>query len=115
MSIVVYETKQSICRNCYNPKHGELTLNMSRLEPGDIVYATRELRNDGSIPSLPESQVIASEGTRGVLINIGHLEEQPEQTLYLVKFENQDLSLGPAVGCWPDEIRMHVEADEIKN
>jgi nitrogen fixation protein NifZ len=75
------------------------------LEPGDTVYAAQELRNDGSIPDLPENQLIAEEGTRGVLINVGHFEEQPNVTLYLVRFENQDLSLGPPVGCWAEEIR----------
>ena len=75
------------------------------LEPGDTVFAARELRNDGSIPGIPENELIAEEGTRGVLINVGHFEEQPDETLYLVRFEKQDLSLGPPVGCWPEEIR----------
>ena len=74
------------------------------LVPGDTVFATKELRNDGSIPGLADNELIAKCGTRGALINIGHLEEQPDTTLYLVRFENQDLSLGPAVGYWPDEI-----------
>lgn len=77
----------------------------NKLEPGDTIYAAQELRNDGSIPELPENELIAKEGTRGVLINVGHVEEQPNLTLYLVRFENQDLSLGPPVGCWPEEIR----------
>ena len=80
-------------------------MNVQTLEPGDTVYATHELRNDGSIPGLPENELIAASGTRGVLVNIGHFEEQPDVTLYLVRFENEDLTLGPPVGCWPDEIR----------
>ena len=80
-------------------------MNVKELEPGDTVYAAQELRNDGSIPDYPENELIAKEGTRGVLVNIGHFEEQPDVTLYLVRFENQDLSLGPPVGCWPEEIR----------
>ena len=80
-------------------------MNVKTLEPGDTVYAARELRNDGSIPGIPENELIAEEGTRGVLINVDHIEEQPDVTLYLVRFENQDLSLGPPVGCWPEEIR----------
>lgn len=79
-------------------------MNVQTLEPGDTVYAAQELRNDGSIPGLPENELIAASGTRGVLINIGHVEEQPDVTLYLVRFENEDLTLGPPVGCWPDEI-----------
>ena len=80
---------------------------MSRqtFEPGDTVYANKELRNDGSVPDLPENELIAYSGTRGVIINIGHLEEQPDQVLYLVRFENHDLTLGPPIGCWPQEIR----------
>ena len=80
-------------------------MNIKELEPGDTVYAAKELRNDGSVPHLPANELIAKEGTRGVLINVGHIEEQPDITLYLVRFENNDLSLGPPVGCWPEEIR----------
>jgi len=80
-------------------------MNIKTLEPGDTVYATQELRNDGSIPGVPQNELIAEAGTRGVLVNIGHFEEQPDLTLYLVRFENSDLNLGPPVGCWPDEIR----------
>ncbi|MGD8568739.1 MAG: nitrogen fixation protein NifZ [Gammaproteobacteria bacterium] len=80
-------------------------MNVPPPEPGDTVFASRELRNDGSIPDLPENELIAASGTRGVLVNVGHFEEQPDVTLYLIRFENPDLSLGPAVGCWPDEIR----------
>jgi nitrogen fixation protein NifZ len=80
-------------------------MNLKSLVPGDTVYATQELRNDGSIPKLPEQELIAEQGTRGVLINVGHLEEQPDKVLYLVRFENSDLTLGPAIGCWPNEIR----------
>lgn len=88
-------------------------MTVQTLEPGDTIYAAQELRNDGSIPDLPDNQLIAKEGTRGVLVNIGHFEEQPDLTLYLVRFENQDLSLGPPVGCWPDEIRaMEISEDQ---
>lgn len=92
-------------------------MNVETLEPGDTVYATQELRNDGSIPGVPENELIAASGTRGVLVNIGHFEEQPDVTLYLVRFENEDLTLGPPVGCWPDEIRAIESApsETIKN
>ena len=79
-------------------------MDIRTLEPGDTVYAAQELRNDGSVPGLQENDLIATSGTRGVIINIGHLEDQPDLTLYLVRFENQDLTLGPPVGCWPNEI-----------
>lgn len=91
-------------------------MNLETLEPGDTVYATQELRNDGSIPDLPENELIAASGTRGVLVNVGHFEEQPDITLYLVRFENADLSLGPPVGCWPEEISpLDIKEQPIKN
>ena len=82
-------------------------MNVQTLEPGDTVYAAQELRNDGSIPDLADNELIAKSGTRGVLVNIGRLEEQPDIKLYLVRFENEDLNLGPAVGCWINEISAH--------
>jgi nitrogen fixation protein NifZ len=75
-----------------------------QVQPGDTVYAAVELYNDGSIPGLPENTLIAPKGSRGVIINIGHLEEQPDEILYLARFENSDLTLGPPVGCWAHEI-----------
>jgi len=84
-------------------------MNIKALVPGDIVYAAQELRNDGSVPGLAENELIARPGARGVIINIGHLEEQPDTELYLIRFENQDLSLGPSVACWPDEITAEVK------
>ena len=90
-------------------------MNIRTLEPGDTVYAAQELRNDGSIPGLTKNELVATSGTRGVLINIGHIEEDPNKTLYLVRFENHDLSLGPAIGCWPNEITAQEEDNRAKN
>ena len=39
-----------------------------------------------------------------MVINEGHLEEFPDKTLYLVRFENDDAILGPPVGVWPEEL-----------
>ena len=77
---------------------------LKQLQPGDVVYASSHIMNDGSIPSLDESAVIANPGTRGVIINIGHLEDAPERELFLVRFEDADLNLGPPAGCWPEEL-----------
>ena len=79
-------------------------MNVKTLVPGDTVYAARDLLNDGSVPELAENEIIAKMGTRGVLINIGHLEEQPNVALYLVRFETEALNLGPPIGCWEEEI-----------
>jgi len=77
---------------------------LEELNPGDVVYATADIYNDGSMPELEEGVLLAANGRRGVLINSGHLEEQPEQALYLVRFEIES-GLGPAVACWPEELR----------
>lgn len=80
-------------------------MNLNQLNPGDIVYAATEIRNDGGIPELSKDAVLAAPGTRGVLIDIGHLEENPKRELFLVRFEDADLNLGPPTGCWPEELR----------
>jgi len=77
---------------------------LENLQPGDMVFATTDIYNDGSVPELPEHTQFASAGSRGVLINTGHLEEQPSQQLFLVRFEDANNELGPPVGCWPDEL-----------
>ena len=53
---------------------------------------------------MPENALIAASGTRGVIVNIGHLEEAPERELYLVRFEGDGLVLGPPTGCWAEEL-----------
>jgi len=79
-------------------------MTLEQLNPGDIVYAATEIRNDGGIPELPKDALIATAGTRGVVINIGHLEEDPDRELFLVRFEDADLNLGPPTGCLPEEL-----------
>jgi len=83
---------------------------MSSLElsPGDMVYAATDLYNDGSLPDLEAGALLAANGTRGVVLKVGHLEEEPDRTLYLVRFEDAELNLGPPVGCWEEEIRAAV-------
>jgi len=77
---------------------------LKQLQPGDVVYASSHIMNDGSIPALEETAMIAAPGTRGVIVNIGHLEDAPERELFLVRFEDADLNLGPPAGCWPEEL-----------
>jgi len=77
---------------------------LEQLEPGDMVFAATEITNDGSVPDIPAGAILAQPGTRGVLLNTGHLEEQPNVTLYLVRFEDADHELGLPVGCWADEL-----------
>lgn len=77
---------------------------MASYQPGDIVFSTKEIINDGTLPELPDDALIAAAGARGVLINEGRLEEFPDKTLYLVRFENEEGVLGLPVGVWPEEL-----------
>lgn len=79
-------------------------MSLHELQPGDIIYAATEIFNDGSIPNLQSGVSLAVAGTRGVILNTGHLEEQPEKELYLIRFEDGNNELGPPVGCWPEEL-----------
>lgn len=79
-------------------------MSLDHLEPGDMVFALTDIFNDGSFPELPDDTCFANAGARGVLINTGHLEEQPSVTLFLVRFEDENRELGPPVGCWAEEI-----------
>lgn len=79
-------------------------MELEQLESGDTVYAASHIYNDGSIPNLPEDALLAAPGVRGVIIETGHLEEAPQRRVYLVRFEDADLNLGPAAGCWAEEL-----------
>jgi len=79
-------------------------MNLEQINPGDIVYAATEIRNDGGIPEVPKDALLATPNTRGVVVNIGHLEDNPERELFLVRFEDADFNLGPPIGCWPEEL-----------
>jgi len=81
-------------------------MDVEMLQPGDVVYAAEEIRNDGGIPDLAPEALIAAAGARGVIVQRGHLEEQPDALLFLVRFEDAALNLGPPVGCWPEELRV---------
>lgn len=77
---------------------------LKQLEPGDLLFAATDIKNDGSLPGYDEQALVAPEGRRGVLINTGHLEENPNQEIYLVRFEDEAGDLGAAVACWPEEL-----------
>lgn len=82
-------------------------MNLEQLEKGDAVYADSHIYNDGGIPGLPDGALIAAPGTRGVIIETGHIEEAPERTIFLVRFEDAELNLGPPTGCWPEELSVN--------
>ena len=79
-----------------------------QLQPGDAIVAARDIINDGSFPEYEEDALLVRAGTRGVVINFGHLEENEDQEVFLVKFENdaQGAELGPPIGCWPEDIEL---------
>ncbi len=77
---------------------------IENLKPGDMIFAATDVYNDGSVPGVETDACIAFAGARGVLVNTGHLEENPDRVLLLVRFEDAELNLGPAVACWPDEL-----------
>jgi nitrogen fixation protein NifZ len=79
-------------------------MNIEELQPGDVVYAASHIYNDGGIPGIPEDALVAQMGTRGVIVETGHLEEAPQRMVFLVRFEDQELNLGPPAGCWPEEL-----------
>ena len=81
-----------------------------RYDIGDLVYATGGIVNDGGIPGVAPDALLAGAGTRGVVVNWGHVEAQPEQEIYLVRFEDEAGNLGPPVGCLPEELTQQVTA-----
>lgn len=86
----------------------ETEMNVNQLNPGDRVYAACHIYNDGSIPHIELDKLMAKPGTRGVIIETGHLEEAPQRKIFLVRFEDDALDLGPATGCWPEELSTDV-------
>jgi len=71
---------------------------------GDLVFARDALKNDGGVPDVAPEAVLAQARTRGVVVRVGHLEAEPTQTLYVVRFEDENGVLGPPVGCLPEEL-----------
>lgn len=86
-------------------------MSIEQLQPGDIIFAATDIVNDGSMPEMAEGDLIAAAGCRGVLINTGHLEENEEQDVYLVRFEDAGKKLLPPVGCWPEELT-HLQPEQ---
>ncbi len=80
-------------------------MKIDELDLGDMVYAAHTILNDGSMPEGEEGQILAAAGARGVIVMKGHLEENPERTIFLVRFEDQDLNLGRPIGCWSDDLK----------
>ncbi|MFA5982471.1 MAG: nitrogen fixation protein NifZ [Methylococcaceae bacterium] len=71
---------------------------------GDMVYASARIVDDGSTPGGIEGTILAEVGARGVITQIGHLEDQPDKSVFLVSFENDQKKLGEPIGCWPEDL-----------
>ncbi len=79
-------------------------MNVEDLEIGDVVYAARLIADDGSIPGGVDGDVLAEAGIRGVITLIGYVEEEPNRSVFLVRFEDKDMNLGNPVGCWVEDL-----------
>lgn len=85
---------------------------MDKFSMGEMVFAATDLYNDelaedgGSlIPDVEPNALIAPAGARGVVVNVGHVAELPQQDIYLVRFETgEEKSLGVPIGCLPEEL-----------
>ena len=85
---------------------------MSRFQMGDMVFAAQDLYNEAleesgesAIPGLAPEALLAVAGTRGVIVNVGHVKEMPDEEIYLVRFEmDGEGALGEPVGCLTDEL-----------
>ena len=85
---------------------------MDKFDMGDMVFAATDLFNDelaedGSslIPDIEPNALIAAAGTRGVVVNVGHVADLPKQDIYLVRFETgEEKTLGAPIGCLPEEL-----------
>lgn len=85
---------------------------MNKFDMGEMVFAATDLYNDelaedGSslIPEVEPNALLAAAGARGVVVNVGHVADLPQQDIYLVRFESgPEKTLGLPVGCLPEEL-----------
>ena len=79
-------------------------MNVEKLDVGDVVYAARDIIDDGSMPDNQFGDVLAEAGARGVIVMRGHVEEDPHKDVFLVRFEDSELNLGRPIGCFSDDL-----------
>ena len=85
---------------------------MSRIQMGDLVYAASDLYNDAieetgeaAIPGRFVGELLAPAGARGVVVNVGHAEAEPDTDIFLVRFElDGDGTLSEPIGCLAEEL-----------
>lgn len=79
-------------------------MNIIDLDIGDVVYAAKDITDDGTMPDSSEGEILAQAGARGVIVMKGHVEEAPKSNVFLVRFEDETLTLGRPIGCWEDDL-----------
>ncbi len=79
-------------------------MNINELDIGDVVYAAKAITDDGSMPDCNEGELLAQAGSRGVIVMKGHIEETLQQAVFLVRFEDETLTLGRPIGCWAEDL-----------
>ena len=85
---------------------------MDKFDMGEMVFAATDLYNDelaedgtSLIPDIEPGALIATAGSRGVVVNVGHVADLPQQDIYLVRFETgKEKTLGIPIGCLPEEL-----------
>jgi nitrogen fixation protein NifZ len=85
---------------------------MTQFNMGDLVYAAEDLFNDpveetgeSAIPGMEVGELLVTAGTRGVIVNVGHVEALPDEEIYLVRFEiDADGVLSEPLGCIAEEL-----------
>lgn len=85
---------------------------MSRFQMGDMVFAKQDLYNEtieetgeSAIPGAAVDELLVASGTRGVVVNVGHAQEMPDEEIYLVRFETDaEGNLSEPIGCLTDEL-----------
>jgi len=81
-------------------------MNTVQYDIGDLVFAAEAIFNDGGMPGIDDADgLIVPAGARGVVVHFGHSELNPEQEIYLVRFEEgPDGILGHPIGILPEEL-----------
>ena len=79
-------------------------MSLAHLHNGDVVYARIDIRNDGSVPDAEGDALFATAGARGRLLNIGHVEGNPDGERFVVPVVRGHGELGPPVTCLAEEI-----------
>ena len=82
-------------------------MNIEDLDLGDVVYAAHTITDDGSMPESSEGEILAEAGSRGVIVMKGYVEEDPGRSVFLVRFEDEQLNLGRPIGCWTEDLVAH--------